>query len=173
MGRKDCALFDFTKKFDGFDLNSENLRVSKDEIDSAAKRIKKNNKKLFLALKHAHGNIMKYHKEQFENINKNLKVETDPGIEINEKITAVESIGCYVPGGRAQYPSSVLMTAITAKVAGVSRIAIVSPPEISDAILAAAHICGLSEIYRLGGAQAIAALTPINWGRTSRPALMI
>ena len=110
-------------------------------------------------MKHAHRNITKYHKAQYDNIDKNLNVETDAGIEISEKITPVESVGCYIPGGRAAYPSSVLMTAIPAKVAGVERIVIISPPEISDAVLAAAHICSISEIYRLGGAQGVAALS--------------
>ncbi|ODS40594.1 histidinol dehydrogenase [Candidatus Altiarchaeales archaeon WOR_SM1_SCG] len=152
----DFALFKYTKKYDNFNLNSRNLRVSEEEVAGAVKRIPQ---KLFFALKHAHGNIRKYHEAQFKSINKNLKVEIDSGIEISEKITAVESAGLYVPGGRAQYPSSVLMTAIPANVAGVKRIVITSPPEISDSILAAAHLCGVFEIYRIGGVQAIAALS--------------
>lgn len=153
------ALFKYTRKFDNFNLNSKNLMVSENETSAAVERIRNNNEKLFSALKHAHKNITKYHTEQFKNIDKNLNVETDTGIEISEKINAVESAGCYIPGGRAAYPSSVLMTAIPAKVAGVKRIAVISPPEISDAVLAAANICGVSEIYRLGGAQGIAALS--------------
>jgi len=165
----DPALFNYTKKFDNFNLNSGNLRVSGEEIESAFNKIKIHNRKLFDALTHAHRNIKRYHEAQFENVNKNLSVETDDGIIITEKINAIESVGCYVPGGRAAYPSTVLMTAVPAKVAGVSRIVIVSPPEISDVILAAARICGVSEVYRLGGAQAVAALsfgtktiTPVN-----------
>lgn len=155
----DFALFKYTKKFDNFNLNTENLRVSDGEIDAAVTRIRNDNEQLFSALKHAHKNIAKYHKAQLENVDRPLKVKTEEGIEISEKINALESVGCYIPGGRAQYPSTVLMTVIPAKAAGVSRVVIVSPPDVSDSILAAANVCGVSEIYRVGGAQAVFALS--------------
>ena len=80
------TLYNYTKKYDNFNLNSKNLMVTRDEIAAAVKRIKKNDKKLFSALKHAHRNIMKYHRVQYDNINKNLKIETDNGIEISERV---------------------------------------------------------------------------------------
>jgi len=151
----DLALSKYTKKFDNFDLNSKNLRVSSAEIDAAYLRV---DRKMIKALKHAKKNIEKFHQEQFRQIRKEWKTEIEKGISISEKIIPVESVGCYVPGGRAPYPSTVLMTAIPARVAGVERIAVCSPPEVSDEILAACKISGVDEIYRVGGAQAIAAL---------------
>lgn len=149
------ALFNYTKKFDNFNLTKKNLRVSKAEIKNAYKKADKN---LIKALKHACKNIKKFHSEQFKKINKKWNVKIDDGIVIGEKISAIDSVGCYIPGGRASYPSTVLMTCVPAKVAGVGRVVIASPPPISDAILVAAEICGVDEIYRVGGAQAIASL---------------
>jgi histidinol dehydrogenase len=120
--------------------------------------VKRIDKNLLKALKHAHSNITKYHKEQFKHIKKSWNIEVEAGVNVGERISAVDSAGCYVPGGRASYPSTVLMTAIPAKVAGVKRIVVTSPPEISDAILAACSICRVDEIYRVGGAQAVGAL---------------
>jgi len=151
----DLALFKYTKKFDNFDLNPKNLRIPPSEIDAACSRV---GRELISALKHAKRNIEKFHQEQFKQIKKEWKTEIEKGIPISEKTIPLESVGCYVPGGRASYPSTVLMTVIPARIAGVERIAVCSPPEISDEILAACKICGVDEIYRVGGAQAIAAL---------------
>ena len=153
---RDSALVDYSKKFDDFELTKENIRVSKEEIKDAHSRVNEN---LVKALKHAHRNITRFHKEQMRRIEKGWSAEIEDGVNIGEKITPIENIGAYVPGGRASYASTVLMTCIPAKVAGSKRIVIVSPPPISDSILVAADICGVNEIYRVGGAQAIAALT--------------
>ncbi len=152
----DSALVDYSKKFDDFELTKENIRVSKEEIKDAHSRVNEN---LVKALKHAHRNITRFHKEQMRRIEKGWSAEIEDGVNIGEKITPIENIGAYVPGGRTSYASTVLMTCIPAKVAGSKRIVIVSPPPISDSILVAADICGVNEIYRVGGAQAIAALT--------------
>jgi histidinol dehydrogenase len=153
--RGDEALAEYTKKFDEFDLNENNLKVSREEINAAVKRLDKN---LMKALKHAHRNITRFHTQQLKGIKKKLEVKVEGGVNVGEKIDAIDSVGCYVPGGRASYPSTVLMTSIPAKVAGVRRIIVASPPEVSDAVLAACQICGVDEVYRIGGAQAIGAL---------------
>ncbi|RLI90995.1 MAG: histidinol dehydrogenase [Candidatus Altiarchaeales archaeon] len=154
--RGDSALIDYTKKFDKFDLTRENIGVSREEIKKANSRV---NEKLIKALKHAHRNITRFHEGQMRRIGEEWNIETEKGVIVGERVTPIESIGAYIPGGRTSYPSTVLMTCIPARVAGVKRVAIVSPPPISDAILVAADICGVDEIYRVGGAQAIAALT--------------
>jgi histidinol dehydrogenase len=151
----DKALVEYTEEFDGFKLLDDNIRVSREEVLGARSRLDGG---LLKALKHAHRNITKFHEEQMERIDKRWDVEIEKGIILGEKITAIENVGAYIPGGRAPYPSTVLMTCIPARVAGSSRIVIVSPPPIADSILVAADICGIDEIYRVGGAQAIAAL---------------
>jgi histidinol dehydrogenase len=151
----DPALIEYTKKFDNFRLTEENLKVSAAEIEKAYSKVDDN---LVSALKHAHRNISRFHGEQLGRIDKGWNVEVEDGVFVGERASAVESVGAYVPGGRASYPSTVLMTCIPAKVAGVERIVIASPPPISDSILVAADICNVDEIYRVGGAQAIAAL---------------
>lgn len=151
----DSALFRYTKKFDGFDLTPQNIRVSEKEIEEAYSKV---DDSFVEALEHAHRNVEKFHKKQFDNIKKAWSTETDKGVVITEKISAIGSVGAYVPGGRASYPSTVLMMCVPAKVAGVERIAVASPPPVSDAVLVACGICGVDEIYRAGGAQAVAAL---------------
>ncbi|ODS38035.1 MAG: histidinol dehydrogenase, partial [Candidatus Altiarchaeales archaeon WOR_SM1_79] len=151
----DEALFEYTKKFDGFELNEKNIRVSWDEINEAYTRV---DKEQIIALKYAYGNIEKFHKEQFNRL-ENWSIETEKGVKITEKVVRVDSAGLYVPGGRASYPSTVLMTSIPAKIAGVKRIVMVSPPPVSPLTLVSADICGVDEIYRVGGVQAIAALS--------------
>ena len=150
----DPALFKYTKKFDRVEINKDNLRVTKEEIQDARLR----NKKLISALQKAYKNIEKFHLEQFKHIKGDWEIETEDGVIVGEKVSSIESIGAYVPGGRAVYPSTVLMTCIPAKIAKVKRIVIASPPPISDPVLVAADICGVDEIYRVGGVQAIAAL---------------
>jgi len=151
----DSALIEYTKRFDNFDLISENIKISENEIMDAYSNV---SDPFLSAIRHAHKNIEKFHREQFKQIKKSWKIETEKGISITEKIAAIESIGAYVPGGIASYPSTVLMTCIPAKIANVERIVVVSPPPISPAVLVACDLCGVNEIYRVGGAQAIAAL---------------
>ena len=155
IDKKDKALFEYTKKFDNFDLTAKNIRVTRNEIESAYLRT---DGSLIAAMEHAHRNIKKFHTEQFRIIKKRWAIETEAGVLITERTNGLESIGAYIPGGRATYPSTVLMACTPAKVAGVERIVVTSPPPISDAILAACRICEVDEVYRLGGAQAIAAL---------------
>lgn len=151
----DSALIEYTKKFDNFDLTFENIKISENEIMDAYSNV---SDPFLSAIRHAHKNIEKFHREQFRQIKKSWKIETEKGISITEKIGAIESIGAYVPGGIASYPSTVLMTCIPAKIANVERIVVVSPPPISPAVLVACDLCDVDEIYQVGGAQAIAAL---------------
>lgn len=151
----DYALSTYTKKFDEFELNLDNIRVSSKEIDAAYSRVDEG---LIKALKHAKSNIEKFHREQLRQIRKEWRIDVERGVSISEKTIPMDSVGCYVPAGRAPYPSTVLMTVIPARIAGVKRIAVCSPPKISDGILAACKIAGIDEVYRVGGAQSIAAM---------------
>lgn len=151
----DSALIEYTKKFDNFDLTSENMKISENKIKEAYSNV---SDPFLSAIKHAHRNIEKFHREQFKQIKKSWKIEIEKGVSITEKIAAIESIGAYVPGGIASYPSTVLMTCVPAKLANVERIVVVSPPPISPAVLVACDLCEVNEIYQMGGAQAIAAL---------------
>ncbi|MEA1924357.1 MAG: histidinol dehydrogenase [Candidatus Altiarchaeota archaeon] len=151
----DSALYLLTRKLDKYSLSSENIKVSDSEIRKAYSRT---DKRLIKALQDAALNIGRYHAEQYEKIEVNWNTQTLDGVRIEEKIIPLNRVGCYIPGGRASYPSTVLMTALPAKAAGVGKIVLVSPPPISDAVLVAADICRVKEIYRVGGAQAIAAL---------------
>jgi len=150
----DNALREYSQKFDGVLI--DNFKVSKDEIKKAYESI---DDELVLALKKAAGNIEKFHKRQLP---EEWEMEVDSGITAGQIIRPINSVGCYIPGGRAAYPSSILMTVIPAKIAGVEKIVCVSPPQkdgkILDAILVAADIAGADEIYKVGGAQAIAGL---------------
>ena len=153
--RGDDALIELTKTFDRIELTPETLRFSEAEIDAAVKDLDPNVKD---ALEFAHARIKAHHEKQKpeDHIYKD-KI----GVTLGTRWTAVEAVGIYVPGGLASYPSSLLMGAIPARVAGVERIAMTVPSpdgEINAAVLAAARIAGVDEIYRVGGAQAIAAL---------------
>jgi histidinol dehydrogenase len=153
--RGDRALIEFSAKFDRVDLDKLGLRVDAAEIDAAAAACKG---AALDALKLARDRIEAYHVRQ------RPKDErfTDPlGVELGSRWTSVESVGLYVPGGAAAYPSSVLMNAVPAKVAGVPRLAMVVPTpdgKLEPLVLAAAKLAGVDEIYRVGGAQAVAAL---------------
>jgi histidinol dehydrogenase len=153
--RGDFAVIELTKKFDKQEITAGTIRVSSSEIASAKERLKP---ELAMALKQAYLNIWKFHSKQYKELSKGCNVETEKGIRITEKTVPLESVGAYIPGGRASYPSTVLMTCAPAKAAGVKRVVVVSPPPISDAILAACDICGVDEVYCVGGAQAVAAL---------------
>jgi histidinol dehydrogenase len=153
--RGDTALFELTAKFDRVDLAKTGLRVTADEIAKAEKAC---NGEALAALKLARDRIEAFHQRQKPSDER----FTDPlGVEMGTRWTAIEAVGLYVPGGSAAYPSSVLMNAVPAKVAGVPRLAMVVPaPEgkLSPLVLAAAKLAGVDEIYRIGGAQAVAAL---------------
>ncbi|MDO5015172.1 MAG: histidinol dehydrogenase [Clostridia bacterium] len=152
--RGDKALFDYAEKFDKAKIN--NLKVSQKEIDEAFERTPK---KLIKALKNAYKNIFDFHSKQ---IKSEYKIINENGGITGRKIVPLNRVGIYVPGGTAAYPSSVLMNAIPAIVAKVSEIVMVTPcnekGKIEDNILAAAKICNITEIYKSGGAGAIAAL---------------
>lgn len=151
----DKALIDYSMKFDRVDLSSIGIKVTEQEIEEAISKVEA---KTLEALQLAHDRISLYHKKQLPQ-NESF---TDPlGVELGWRWTAVQSVGLYVPGGTASYPSSVLMNAVPAKVAGVERIVMVVPApdgKINPLVLAAAKLGGVNEIYRVGGAQAIAAL---------------
>jgi len=153
--RGDRALIELTAKFDFVDLDKVGLRVSAAEIDAAANACKT---ETLDALVLARDRIETYHRRQKPADDR----FTDPlGVEMGSRWTAIEAVGLYVPGGTAAYPSSVLMNAVPAKVAGVPRIVMVAPAmegKLSALVLAAAKLAGVDEIYRIGGAQAIAAL---------------
>lgn len=153
--RGDEALIDFTFRFDGLALQPETLRVSDAEIDAAEAQC---SKEALEALALAKERIETYHREQRP---KDFKTTDPVGVTLGWRWTAIESVGLYVPGGLASYPSSVLMNAVPAKVAGVPRIAMVVPTprgETNPLVLAAARLAGVDEVFRIGGAQAVAAL---------------
>lgn len=153
---KDQALFSYTKEFDHADICAENVRVTEEEIKEAMKLV---DPKLLEVMKKSMANIKTYHEKQL----RLSWFDSQPdGRILGQKITALESAGVYVPGGKAAYPSSVLMNIIPAKVAGVKRIVMTTPPEkdgkVNPVTLTAAHLAGATEVYKAGGAQAIAAL---------------
>jgi histidinol dehydrogenase len=151
----DTALVALTRKFDRNDVSSATLRVTAAEIEAALARCAP---ETLDALKVAHDRITSHHQRQLP---KDDRYTDALGAELGSRWTAVEAVGLYVPGGLASYPSSVLMNAVPARVAGVPRIAMVVPSpggEMNPLVLAAAHLAGVTEIYRIGGAQAIAAL---------------
>jgi len=151
----DQALIDYTKKFDRIELTPEKLRFTESEL---AEQILKVPEKERSALKLAAARIEAYHKRQIPN---NAFWTDESGVELGWRWSPITAAGLYVPGGLASYPSSVLMNAIPAKVAGVSRLAITVPTpddKINPLVLLAAQLSGVDEIYRVGGAQAIAAL---------------
>ena len=144
----DKALFEYTEKFDKVKLSS--LEIDKNELYEAYKR-----SSIAPQLERAAKNIEDYHKNQ---LRKGFELKKENGSVIGQKIRPLEKVGIYVPGGTAAYPSSVLMNSIPAKVAGVEQIIMVTPPQKNDDILAAAYIAGVDRVFRVGGAQAVAAL---------------
>ena len=149
------ALFSYTKKFDGFDVNSRTVAVSEKEIETAVKSVPG---KLLKDLRTAATRIETYQKKKLP---ESRSFKDNLGNELGWEVRAVDKVGLYVPGGKAAYPSTVLMTAVPAKVAGVNDISIVTPcpnGELNPTVLAAARICGVKKIYKVGGAQAVAAL---------------
>jgi histidinol dehydrogenase len=153
--RGDAALVELTRKYDRAELTTETLAVSGREVDEAASRCEP---EALAALRFAKSRIESYHRRQMP---KDERFTDDTGVELGYRWTAIEAAGLYVPGGSAAYPSSVLMNAVPAKVAGVSRLVMMVPApdgKINPLVLAAAQLAGVDEVYRVGGAQAIAAL---------------
>jgi histidinol dehydrogenase len=153
--RGDIALIEATRKFDRLDLDAARLRVSAAEIDAAIKACDANTLE---ALELARNRIESFHRQQ---VPADARFTDALGVELGWRWSAIESAGLYVPGGTAAYPSSVLMNAVPAQVAGVARVVMVVPSpdgKLNPLVLAAARLGGVSEIYRVGGAQAIAAL---------------
>ena len=154
--KKDEAVCAYTKQFDGFDLNSQNIRVTEAEIEEAIAAMEPE----FLdVMEKSAANIRDYHEKQKRNSWFDAK---EDGTILGQKVTPLEKVGIYVPGGKAAYPSSVLMNAIPAKVAGVNKIVMTTPcnkeGKVNPGTLAAAKVAGVDEIYKVGGAQAVAAL---------------
>lgn len=156
--RGDAALCEYTRRFDRLTLEPAQLRVGDDEIAAAAERI---SAELAAALQVAAVRIEAFHRAQFPD---DLRLDDADGLTLGMRWTPLDAVGIYVPGGKAAYPSSVLMNAIPARIAGVRRVAMCVPSpggELNPLVLAAARRAGVSEIYRVGGAQAVAALA---WG---------
>ncbi|WP_073589402.1 histidinol dehydrogenase [Anaerocolumna xylanovorans] len=154
--RKDAALFEYTKRFDKADINRDTILVTKEEMEEAYNLV---DPEVVQVIRKSAENIRTYHEKQKQY----SWFDSEPsGIILGQKITPLASVGVYVPGGKAAYPSSVLMNVIPAKVAGVKRIAMTTPPDSEGKVyagtLVAAKEAGITEIYKVGGAQAIAAL---------------
>jgi len=159
----DSALIKYIRRFDRIELdNIKDTIVNEDEISSAVKRFRKQFPDLIEALAISKKNIEQYHIFQLKNGEKSWLKEFGPGRKLGQKITPIERAGLYVPGGRYIYPSTVLMTTIPAIIAGVDEIAIFSPPgrngRLDDVLLYLLGIMGIHEVYKIGGAQAIAAM---------------
>jgi histidinol dehydrogenase len=154
-GRGDAALLEATRKFDRLDIDASRLRIGESEIADALKAC---DRETLAALEFARERIESFHRRQLP---KDERFTDALGVELGWRWSAIESVGLYVPGGTAAYPSSVLMNAVPAMVAGVARVVMVVPSpdgRLNPLVLAAAHLAGVSEIYRVGGAQAVAAL---------------
>lgn len=151
----DKALFEYCEKFDKAKLSA--LEVTKEEIDEAMNLVEP---EFIEILKEAAENISEFHKKQLRD---GFEIKKENGVIVGQKITAIEKVGLYVPGGTAAYPSTVLMDSIPAKIAGCSEICITTPPsqngKVNPVILAAAKIAGVDRIFKVGGAQAVAALS--------------
>ena len=148
----DSALLNYTQKFDGVDLSSTGMKVTDKEIKEAYNEVSED---FLKAMRLAIKNITDYHKRQRQN----SWFTSSDGIMLGQKLTSIASVGIYVPGGTAAYPSSVLMNAIPAKVAGVKRIVMITPPskegKLSPEVLVAAKELNIDEIYKVGGAHGI------------------
>ena len=154
--KKDAAVFGYTKQFDGADITADNVKVTEAEIQKAYEQV---DEKLLTVIRKAKENIRIYHEKQKQY---SWFDSEESGIILGQKVTPIQTVGVYVPGGKAVYPSSVLMNVIPAKVAGVNRIIMTTPPEADGSVyastLVAAKEAGVDEIYKAGGAQAVAAM---------------
>ena len=152
---RDQAVFNYTKQFDGADINAGNILVTEEEIAEAYEQV---DTTLLAVIRKSLVNIKKYHEKQVQN----SWFTTEDGIILGQKVTALATVGVYVPGGKAAYPSSVLMNIMPAKVAGVDEIIMVTPPgkdgKVTPTTLVAAKEAGADKVYKVGGAQAIGAL---------------
>ncbi len=152
----DEALFSYTEKFDGAKINAGNIQVTEKEIDEAYEKV---DRKLIEVIRKSSKNIREYHEHQVRN---SFFVPKLDGTILGQKITPLERVGVYVPGGKAAYPSTVLMNVVPAQVAGVDEIVMVTPPgkdgKVYEGTLVAAREAGVKTIYKVGGAQAVAAL---------------
>ncbi|MBQ7950731.1 MAG: histidinol dehydrogenase [Clostridia bacterium] len=153
----DAAVLKYTEKFDKISLTSETMKVTKEEIEEAFNRIDATSKE---AITYAYNNIRTFHEKQKPE--EMWMTEVDKGILAGEKTTPIESVCLYVPGGKGSFPSVLLMLGVPAVVAGVEKIVVVTPPnkegKVDDAILTAAKLLGITEIFKVGGIQAIAAV---------------
>jgi histidinol dehydrogenase len=153
--RGDEALIDYTAKFDNVDLKQTDLRLTEDELRRSAGGV---DERVLVALREAITNVRTFHQRQFE---ESWTIVPRDGVRLGQKITPLERVGLYVPGGTAAYPSSVVMNVVPAQVAGVERIVVTTPPRTlsqNPAVAAALVELGVTEVYAIGGAQAIAAL---------------
>ena len=154
--RRDQALFEYTEKFDHAKIDASTIRVTEEEIQEAMDKV---DPSLLSVMKKSMENIRDHHSRQ---VRQSWFSSRPDGTILGQKITALESVGVYVPGGKAAYPSTVLMNIIPAEVAAVERIVMVTPPgadgKVNPVTLTAAHLAGATEVYKVGGAQAIAAL---------------
>ncbi|MBI2435892.1 MAG: histidinol dehydrogenase [Candidatus Hydrogenedentes bacterium] len=152
----DAALAEFTERFDGVQLTPEQFELGAEEIDQAVSRV---DPQLLNILRRAHDNIRRFHAKH---LRESWEETFEDGTVLGQRVSPIESAGVYVPGGKAYYPSSVLMNIVPARVAGVKDIVMVSPPSfqgsIHPVVLAAARLAGATRVFRVGGAQAIAAL---------------
>lgn len=153
---RDRAVFSYTKQFDGADINAETIKVTRNEIEEAFQLV---DQKLIEVMKKSLDNIRIYHEKQRQYSWFDSRPD---GVMLGQKVTPIARVGVYVPGGKAVYPSSVLMNVLPAKVAGVEKIVMTTPcnkeGKVNPATLVAADLAGVDEIYKVGGAQAIAAL---------------
>lgn len=153
---RDKALFAYTEKFDHAAVNADTVRVTAQEIEEAKRLV---DPKLLAVMEKAMENIREYHRRQ---VRQSWFSSRPDGTILGQKVSALESVGVYVPGGKAAYPSTVLMNIVPAEVAGVERIVMVTPPgkdgKVNPVTLTAAHLAGATEVYKVGGAQAVAAL---------------
>ncbi|TOF21762.1 histidinol dehydrogenase [Vibrio parahaemolyticus] len=146
----DAALLELTEKFDR--VKPESIRVPSKEINAASERLSTEMKR---ALEQAYSNIAKFHKAQKP---QPIKVETQPGVMCEQVTRPIQKVGLYIPGGSAPLPSTVLMLGVPAKIAGCRKVVLCSPPPIADEILYVAKLCGIDEVYNVGGGQAVAAM---------------
>jgi len=163
--RGDAALCEYTARFDNWDCRPETLEISTEKMLSAWQNLPEEDR---AALELARNRIRAYHEHQRQ---ENWDYTDDAGLTLGQRITPLDRVGLYVPGGKAAYPSSVLMNAIPARVAGVDEIIMVVPTpagEVNELVLAAAHLCGVHRAFAVGGAQAVAALA---YGTQSVPAV--
>lgn len=165
--RGDDALIEYAAKFEKANLTT--IKATPAEFDEAEKALPED---LKAAIRHCAGNVRKFHEEQMARVEKPWMVEIEPGVMAGEKVTPIDSVGLYVPRGKGAFPSALYMLALPAKIAGVPEIAVMTPPrpdgKADDATLFTARLCGIENVYKAGGAQAIAALA---YGTKTVPAV--